>query len=327
MNQSNILVLKDLSKHFPIYGGIFRKQVGAVQAVSDVTLSIRAGETLGIVGESGCGKSTLGRTICRLYDPTKGEINFDGTDITALDSHGLKLIRRNMQMIFQDPYASLNPRMPIIEILAEPYKLHKVCKSSEVKDRVVELLRTVGMRPESMFRYPHEFSGGQRQRIGIARAIALNPKLVICDEAVSALDVSIQSQVLNLLVDLQRRLSLTYIFISHDLAVVRYISDRIAVMYLGKVVEIADRDTLYRAPAHPYSRALLSSLPVPDPRRRQERETLHGDVPSPAHPPAGCRFHTRCKFAQDICKTKVPELLPVGTGDRQLAACHFAGKI
>jgi oligopeptide transport system ATP-binding protein len=323
----NILELKSVTKHFPIFGGIMRRQVGAVQAMSDVSLNIRAGETLGVVGESGCGKSTLGRVVCRLYEPTSGQIVFDQQDITSMEGAELKAARRNMQMIFQDPYASLNPRMPILEILAEPYRLHKVGKPSEHKDMVVELLRTVGMRPETMYRFPHEFSGGQRQRIGIARAIALRPKMVICDEAVSALDVSIQSQVLNLLVELQRSLNLTYIFISHDLAVVRYISDRIAVMYLGKVVEIADRDVLYQTPAHPYSRALLSSLPVPDPRRRHARETLEGDVPSPARPPSGCRFHTRCKFAQDICKQQDPELKPTNGSDRQLVACHFAGKI
>jgi oligopeptide transport system ATP-binding protein len=322
-----ILELNSVTKHFPIFGGIMRRQIGAVQAMSDVSLKIRAGETLGVVGESGCGKSTVGRVVCRLYEPTSGKIIFDQQDITSMEGAELKAARRNMQMIFQDPYASLNPRMPVLEILAEPYRLHKIGKPSEHKDMVVELLRTVGMRPESMYRFPHEFSGGQRQRIGIARAIALRPKMVICDEAVSALDVSIQSQVLNLLVELQRSLNLTYIFISHDLSVVRFISDRIAVMYLGKVVEIADRDLLYQQPAHPYSRALLSSLPVPDPRRRHLRETLEGDVPSPARPPSGCRFHTRCKFAQDICKQQDPELKPTNGSDRQLVACHFAGKI
>jgi oligopeptide transport system ATP-binding protein len=325
MNQP-LLTLDHVSKHFPITGGVLRRRVGEVQAVTDVSLQLKAGETLGIVGESGCGKSTLGRTICRLYEPSAGSITFDGMPFSSLIKEQIHSIHRNLQMIFQDPYASLNPRMPILEILGEPFALHKIGTSKDRKDQVAELLKLVGMRPETMFRFPHEFSGGQRQRIGIARAIALKPKLVVCDEAVSALDVSIQSQVLNLLVELQKQLNLTYVFISHDLAVIRYIADRIAVMYLGNVVEIADRDSLYRNPMHPYSRALLSSLPIPDPRRRHGRETLEGDVPSPANPPSGCRFHTRCKFAKDICKSKTPELVPM-SGTNQMVACHFAGTI
>ena len=324
---NSILSVSRLTKFFPVHGGLLRRVVGQVQAVTDVTFSVNAGETLGIVGESGCGKSTLGRTIVRLYEPTSGAIHFDGQDFTSLGKQALKLARRNVQMIFQDPYASLNPRMPVREILGEPFKLHHMGTSKERNEKVAALLETVGMRPEAMYRYPHEFSGGQQQRLGIARAIALNPKLVICDEAVSALDVSIQSQILNLLVDLQQRLGLTFIFISHDLSVVKFISDRVAVMYLGKIVELADRDLIYEKPAHPYTRALLASVPVPNPRKRRASVPLEGDVPSPANPPAGCRFHTRCPFVQDICRSRQPELEAVPDSPLHFAACHFAGNI
>jgi oligopeptide transport system ATP-binding protein len=319
---------KNLSTHFPIYGGLMRKKVGAVQAVNEVNIQILEGETLGIVGESGCGKSTLGRTICRLYEPTSGKINFADQDITHMERSELKPIRRHMQMIFQDPYASLNPRLTVERILEEPYKLHRIGKPSERRDMIANLMVSVGLRPDAMMRFPHEFSGGQRQRIGIARAIALEPKLVICDEAVSALDVSIQSQVLNLLVELQKQLKLTYMFISHDLSVIRYISDRIAVMYLGQVVEIGDRDDLYGKSMHPYTRALLEALPIPDPRKRKNQAPLEGDVPSPASPPSGCRFHTRCAFAKEQCRTSIPALKQVANHNpHHLVACHFAGDI
>jgi oligopeptide transport system ATP-binding protein len=319
---------KNLSTHFPIYGGLMRKKVGAVQAVNDVNIQILEGETLGIVGESGCGKSTLGRTICRLYEPTSGKIHFTDQDITHMERSELKPIRRHMQMIFQDPYASLNPRLTVERILEEPYKLHKIGKPSEHRDMIASLMVSVGLRPDAMMRYPHEFSGGQRQRIGIARAIALEPKLVICDEAVSALDVSIQSQVLNLLVELQKKLKLTYLFISHDLSVIRYISDRIAVMYLGQIVEIGDRDDIYGKSMHPYTRALLEALPIPDPRKRKTQAPLEGDVPSPASPPSGCRFHTRCPFAKEQCRTSIPALKQIANNNpHHLVACHFAGDI
>ncbi len=323
----DLLTVSHLTKEFPIYGGIIRRRIGAVRAVTDVSFSLRHGETLGIVGESGCGKSTLGRAICRLYEPTSGSIQFMGQDFGALQKEKLKAARRNMQMVFQDPYASLNPRMSVRDILEEPFRLHKIGTAQERLDRIIGLLEKVGMRPNTLNRYPHEFSGGQRQRLGIARAIAMNPKLVICDEPVSALDVSIQSQVLNLLVRLQQELDLTYIFISHDLSVVHYISDRVAVMYLGRIVELAPCDDLYKSAAHPYTRALISSLPIPDPRRRHRGEVLTGDVPSPSAPPPGCHFHTRCRFAKDICKTKAPEFRQVPNRKDHFAACHFAGEL
>lgn len=320
----DILKVRGLSKHFPILGGIVRHQVGSVKALTDVSFDLKQGETLGIVGESGCGKSTLGRTLCRLYEPTAGNIEFMGEDFSALNRQQLKRSRKNMQMVFQDPYASLNPRMSVRKILEEPFRLHKIGTPAERLDRILSLLEKVGLRSNALNRYPHEFSGGQRQRLGIARAIAMNPKVVICDEAVSALDVSIQSQVLNLLVRLQQELNLTYLFISHDLSVVRYISDRVAVMYLGRIVELAPCDTIYQRAAHPYTRALISSLPKPDPRNRNKGEVLTGDVPSPSNPPSGCHFHTRCPMAKDICRTKAPELKSVGNDQYHQTACHFA---
>jgi len=318
-----LLELDKVSKYFPVNGGVFKREVGRVHAVSQVSLTVAKGETLGIVGESGCGKSTLARTIIRLYDPTGGRIRFQGKDITEVGRSELKSIRRSMQMIFQDPFASLNPRMPIGAILEEPFKLHGIGTPAERKEKVLGLLEKVGLRPDAVYRYPHEFSGGQRQRVGIARAIALQPELVICDEAVSALDVSIQSQVLNLLVDLQRELQLTYVFISHDLAVVKYISDRIAVMYLGKVVELATSEALFQTPKHPYTQALLESLPVPDPHRRTPEVVLEGDVPSPRNPPSGCYFHTRCPHATDLCRREAPELVTIADEPDRQAACHL----
>lgn len=319
---SVILEAKVLSKFFPTYGGVFRKVVGHVQAVADVSFQLEAGKTLGIVGESGCGKSTLGRTLVRLYEPTKGKILFKGKDFTSFTPEELKASRREMQMIFQDPYASLNARMSIKQILEEPFALHNIGAPSERTDRVLSLLEKVGLPKEAIYRYPHEFSGGQRQRIGIARAIALSPELIICDEPVSALDVSIQSQVLNLLVTLQKEMNLTYIFISHDLSVVKFISDHVAVMYLGKVVEKADCATLFKRPRHPYTKALLSSLPLPDPRNRADGEVLEGDVPSPSNPPSGCYFHTRCQYAVDRCKKEAPVLSPIaGHPADHIAAC------
>nr|WP_165507372.1 dipeptide ABC transporter ATP-binding protein [Streptomyces seoulensis] len=318
-----LLRVEGLTKHFPIKKGILQRQVGAVKAVDGIDFEVRKGETLGVVGESGCGKSTMGRVITRLQDPTGGKITFDGQDITRLGTGRMRPLRRDIQMIFQDPYGSLNPRHTIGSIVSAPFRLQGVEPEGGVKKEVQRLLELVGLSPEHYNRYPHEFSGGQRQRIGIARALALKPKLVVADEPVSALDVSIQAQVVNLMDDLQEELGLTYVIIAHDLSVVRHVSDRIAVMYLGKMVEIADRTSLYEAPMHPYTKALMSAVPVPDPKRRgakSERILLRGDVPSPISPPSGCRFHTRCWKATEICKTTEPLLLELRPGQR--VACH-----
>ncbi len=318
-----LVEVRHLVKHFPITRGILlRRQVGAVRAVDDVSFAVRRGETLGIVGETGCGKSTTARLIARLLEPTSGEVLFDGEDVTARRGASLKPLRREMQMIFQDPYSSLNPRKTVGSIIAEPFAIHGLEKAEgERRRRVQELMEQVGLNPEHYNRFPHEFSGGQRQRIGVARAIALKPKLIIADEPVSALDVSIQAQILNLLRELQRELGLTVIFIAHDLSVVRHMCDRVAVMYLGSLVELGPSDELYGFPRHPYTGALLSAVPVPDPSVRRERQLLTGDVPSPADPPAGCRFHTRCPKAQELCAQDAPPLEEKGTGT--LAACHF----
>ncbi|MFD6424973.1 ABC transporter ATP-binding protein [Streptomyces sp. NPDC060198] len=318
-----LLRVKGLEKHFPIKKGLFQRTSGAVRAVDGIDFEVRAGETLGVVGESGCGKSTMGRLITRLLEPTAGTVEFEGTDITHLGVGRMRPFRRDMQMIFQDPYSSLNPRHTIGTIVSAPFKLQDVNPEGGVKKEVQRLLEVVGLNPEHYNRYPHEFSGGQRQRIGIARALALNPKLVVADEPVSALDVSIQAQVVNLLDDLQDELGLTYVIIAHDLSVVRHVSDRIAVMYLGKIVELADRESLYKAPMHPYTKALLSAVPIPDPRRRgakSERILLTGDVPSPISPPSGCRFHTRCWKATEVCRTQEPPLIALRTGHQ--VACH-----
>ncbi|MEE2788306.1 MAG: dipeptide ABC transporter ATP-binding protein [Myxococcota bacterium] len=318
-----LLDVRNLSKYFPIHGGILKREVGRVYAVDNVSFQLNEGETLGVVGESGCGKSTLARSIIRLYEPSAGTVTFDGQDFTALEANDLKNARRSMQMIFQDPYASLNPRMSVGKILEEPFLLHGIGNQIERRRKIEELLNLVGLRPDAVHRYPHEFSGGQRQRIGIARALALDPKLVICDEAVSALDVSIQAQVLNLLVELQERLGLTYLFISHDLSVIKFISDRVAVMYLGRIVELASSDTLFEGPKHPYTQALLASLPVPDPSHTPSEEMLEGDVPSPSSPPSGCYFHTRCRYVTDECKTTPPRLIPMPDDPRHQVACHL----
>lgn len=324
-----LLEVKNLKMHFPIRGGIFRRQIGRVYAVDGVSLKVRPGETLGLVGESGCGKTTVGRSILRLYVPTDGEVCFDGKKMSLLSLEQLRGLRRNIQLIFQDPFESLNSRHTIGNILEEPFIIHHIGTPEERKVKVRNLLERVGLDANAVTRFPHEFSGGQRQRIGIARAIALNPKMIICDEPVSALDVSIQSQILNLLLDLQREMDLTYLFIAHDLAVVKHISDQIAVMYLGKIVEYADADTLYENPAHPYTYSLISAIPVPDPTVRKKKQILKGDVPSPIHPPSGCVFHTRCLYARDYCSKQVPELIPTpGTrGDEHLQACLRAGEI
>ncbi len=319
-----LLKVDQLSFRFGIYGGVFRREVGAVQAVSDVSLEVKKGETLGIVGESGCGKTTLGRAIVRLYEPTTGTITFNDQDITHLSQRELKPLRKNMQMIFQDPYGSLNPRMNVRTILEEPLILNGEKSKEKRLGRVLELLDLVGLRRDALNRYPHEFSGGQRQRIGIARAMALNPDLVIADEAVSALDVSIQAQVINLLVELQKKLGLTYIFVAHDLSVVQYISDRVAVMYLGRIVEIGKSKDLYHAPAHPYTKALLSSIPAAHPRDKRTIQPLAGDVPSPSNPPPGCAFHPRCPFATDICRQEIPKLRSFSGRE---AACHHLENI
>jgi oligopeptide transport system ATP-binding protein len=323
--QSDVLLeVNNLKMYFPVSSrGIIPRHIADVKAVDDVSFFVRRGETLGVVGESGCGKTTVGRCIMQVYKVTAGEVNFEGIDLTKLKPGEMRRMRRRLQMIFQDPYSSLNPRMTAGSIIGEPMRIHKMAGSKgEYRDQVEELLRVVGLNPYMRDRYPHEFSGGQRQRIGIARALAVRPSLIICDEPVSALDVSIQAQVINLLEELQEQFNLTYIFIAHDLSVVRHISDRVAVMYLGKVVEIADRNELYENPLHPYTKALLSAVPIPDPlvERQRERIVLTGDVPSPLRPPSGCRFHTRCPIAIDVCSQEDPEFRNVG-GDHWVA-CH-----
>ena len=319
-----LLEVNNLVMHFPLTKGIvFQRQVGAVQAVDGVSFSVKKGETLGMVGESGCGKSTTGRALLQLYKPTAGEVNFHGKDLTKLDSGQMRKMRRYLQMIFQDPYASLNPRMTVGNIISEPMQIHNLVPKSERNERVQELLETVGLNPYFANRYPHEFSGGQRQRIGVARALAANPEFIVADEPVSALDVSIQAQIVNLMEDLQEQFGLTYLFIAHDLSVVRHISDRIAVMYLGKIVELAPRDGLYDNPLHPYTKALLSAVPIPDPviEKKRERIILTGDVPSPINPPSGCHFHTRCPYVMDVCKQEEPIFADQGSG--HFVACHL----
>ena len=320
-----ILSVKNLVKRFPVKGGILGREVGSVKAVSDVSFDLYRGETLGLVGESGCGKSTLGRCILRLIEPTSGQIFFKGQDITQLNANEMRKLRRNMQIVFQDPYASLNPRMTIEEILGEPLIIHGLATSrAERLKKIYELLDLVGLRREAVSRYPHEFSGGQRQRICIARALAVKPEFLVCDEPVSALDVSIQAQIVNLMQDLQKELKLTYLFIAHDLKVVEHISNRVAVMYLGKIAEISEAEELYSHPKHPYTKALLSSIPIPDPTYRRERVILQGDVPSPLSPPAGCFFNPRCPIAQEVCKTEFPPLEKVSeTSANHRAACYF----
>ena len=320
-----LLTVRNLKKFFPIKGGVFGRTVANVHAVDDVTFSVRRGETLGLVGESGCGKSTLGRTILRLYEPTAGTVEFDGSNLQSLSTSELRAKRRDMQIIFQDPFSSLNPRMTVGAILAEPFIIHKLGSKAEIAKNVARLLDIVGLPTEADARYPHEFSGGQRQRIGIARAIALNPKLIVADEPVSALDVSIQSQILNLLVDLRKKFNLSYVFVAHDLAVIEHISDVVAVMYLGKIVEYARGEDLYAKPAHPYTKALISAIPIPEVNRKKERQILKGDVPSPINPPSGCYFHPRCPMATDKCRVEAPATRNVGTDKNpHLAACHYA---
>lgn len=320
--QPNLIAVDGLKKYFPVRAGVMQRVVAQVQAVDDVSFAIKKGETLGMVGESGCGKTTVGRTMLRLIEPTAGSVMYNGKDIFQLKNSELKLVRRDLQIIFQDPYASLDPRVPIGESVMEGLHIHKIGAPKERVDIMMETLKKVGLETYHARRFPHEFSGGQRQRIGIARALALRPKFIVCDEPVSALDVSIQSQVLNILKDLQKEFGLTYLFIAHNLSVVEHISDRVAVMYLGKMVELADRDELYRRQLHPYTQALMSAIPVADPKLKRKRLILKGDVPSPLNPPSGCRFHPRCPIAQKICAEKEPEFRELKPG--HFAACHFA---
>jgi len=328
-NGQNLVEIENLKVYFPIRAGLFKTVQGSVKAVDDISFEVRRGETLGLVGESGCGKSTTGRAMIRLREPTAGSVKFDGQELTSLKSDQLRRLRRRMQIIFQDPYGSLDPRMTVGAIISEPLETHHLSSGQARRERVAELLKMVGLDPSYVNRYPHEFSGGQRQRIGVARALAVEPEFIVCDEPISALDVSIQAQVLNLLTDLRDRLGLTYLFIAHDLSVVKHISDRVAVMYLGKIVEIGPPDTIYAGPGHPYTRALLSAVPVPDPasERRRRRVILTGDVPSPVNPPSGCRFHTRCWLYERLgkpenCRTIDPPLREIGVD--QKAACHYA---
>jgi peptide/nickel transport system ATP-binding protein len=318
---STLLEIRNLKKHYPIKKGLFSKQVGAVKAVDGINLTVQQGETLAIVGESGCGKSTTGRAILRLIEPTDGEILFNGTDIRKLNTEQLRKFRTDMQMVFQDPFASLDPRWTVQQVLEEPLITHEKLSKTQLKERVEELLEVVGLAPYHAHRYPHEFSGGQRQRIGIARALALHPKFIVCDEPVSALDVSIQAQVLNLMKDLQKQYDLTYMFISHDLSVVKFISDRVGVMYLGKLVELAPTQEVFREPLHPYTKALMSAVPVADPEAERDRIVLKGDVPSPENPPSGCAFHNRCPAAMEIC-SKVQPIFAEAAPGRQVA-CHL----
>ena len=330
---ANIVEVDDLKVYFPIRSGIFQGVKGTVKAVDDVTFEVRRGETLGLVGESGCGKSTIGRAMIRLREPTSGSVRFDGIDLASLSTSDLRRMRRRMQIIFQDPYGSLDPRMTVGSIISEPIETHHLAEGAAKRDRIADLLRLVGLDPQYVKRYPHEFSGGQRQRIGVARALAVEPEFIVCDEPISALDVSIQAQVLNLLTDLKQRLGLTYLFVAHDLSVVKHISDRVAVMYLGKIVEVGPPDELYAGPGHPYTRALLSAVPVPDPvaERKRQRVILKGDVPSPVNPPSGCRFHTRCWLYERLgqpenCRTVDPALEPVAGVASHRAACHYAAE-
>jgi oligopeptide transport system ATP-binding protein len=328
ISEKKVLVqVRNLKKYFPIYKGtIIQRHIGDVKAVDDLSFEIFRGETLGLVGETGCGKTTVGRTILRLYEPTSGHVFFEGADLMSLSESGMRSFRKRMQMIFQDPYASLNPRMTVGSIISAPLDVHGVPNGKGKRERIEELLDMVGLNPEFVNRYPHEFSGGQRQRIGIARALAVNPDLVVCDEPISSLDVSIQAQVVNLLEDLQQQLGLTYLFIAHDLSMVRHISDRMAVMYLGKIVELADRNEIYLRPLHPYTQALMSAVPVPDPDivETRQRVILEGDLPSPSNPPVGCNFNTRCPIAKDICFQDDPEYVELKPG--HWVACHFAGQ-
>jgi len=318
----NLLEVKNLKKYFPVKAGVFKRTVAHVKAVDDISFAVKEGETLGLVGESGCGKSTTGRTILRLLEATEGKVIFDGKSIMDLDKKEMRAVRRDMQIIFQDPYASLNPRMTVADIVGEPLDIHKLAKNKQERnEKVKEILENVGLGEEYMNRYPHEFSGGQRQRIGVARALAVDPKLIIADEPVSALDVSVQAQVVNLLQDLQKEFGLTFLFIAHDLSVVKHISDRVAVMYLGKIVELTDKDDLYNNPKHPYTQSLLSAIPEADPKKKKERIILEGDVPSPVDPPSGCRFHPRCPKAFAKCSEVEPEFKEYGAG--HFAACHL----
>lgn len=321
LEKRDLIEVRNLKKYFPIKAGVFQKVVNHVKAVENISFTIKEGETLGLVGESGCGKSTTGRTILRLLEATEGEVIFDGKEVFKLPKEEIRKLRTQMQIIFQDPYSSLNPRMTVGEIVGESLKEHGIANGQELVDRVKELIAKCGLSPFHIRRYPHEFSGGQRQRIGIARALALNPKFIVCDEPVSALDVSIQSQIINLLEDLQNEFGLTYLFISHDLSVVKHISDRVGVMYLGSLVELADKDDLYDNPLHPYTQALLSAIPISDPTLKRDRIILKGDIPSPANPPSGCRFHTRCIHVMDVCKQQSPEFKDVGKG--HFVACHL----